>query len=245
MCLLIVLVASDPAWPLIVGSNRDEVRERQASPPGLWLGERRRVLAPRDRRAGGTWIGINDRGLFAGLTNLGAHVVPDPPTSRGRITHLALDSDDLENAVGAVTRAVTAEPYSGFQLVLSDGDSLVILEHEHRQLVRRDIETGYAVVGNRHRHGELALPGLPLALEPGLDVGTRLARLRTILLDPGEHDGHKVLKTGGAYGTVSSSLIARRAESVRGLVWRYAAGPPDEAPYRDYGNLSRRLLDES
>ena len=29
----------------------------------------------------------------------------------------------------------------------------------------------------------------------------------------------------------------------RALVWRYAAGAPDEVEYRNYGNLARRLTD--
>jgi hypothetical protein len=64
-----------------------------------------------------------------------------------------------------------------------------------------------------------------------------------LLLDAGDHGGHRVLKKGGSYGTVSSSLIAVPSADLRALVWRYAAGSPDEAPYRSYGNLARRLVD--
>jgi len=42
---------------------------------------------------------------------------------------------------------------------------------------------------------------------------------------------------------VSSSLIAIPRGDLRELVWRYAAGAPDEVPYRNYGNLARRLVE--
>src|SRR5688500_17186994 len=98
MCLLIVLLGVDPEFPLLVASNRDERRERRAAPPGLWVGERRRVLSPRDRRAGGTWLGVNDRGMVAGITNVHGAPRLELPTTRGALPHLALDQDDLEAA---------------------------------------------------------------------------------------------------------------------------------------------------
>ena len=243
MCLLIVLAGVDADWPLVVASNRDEARDRPASPPGLYVGARHRILSPRDRRAGGTWIGVNDAGLFAGLTNLGSPLPAPLATTRGDLPHVALDADDLDGAVENVEHRVAAAPHAGFQIVLSDGTGIVVLEHEGGQTVRRDVSGRVAVVGNEHRLGELELPDLPAALEPGLALEERLARLRVVLLDTGERAGHRVLKKGGAYGTVSSSLIAIPRGDLRGLVWRYSAGSPDEAPYRNYGNLSRRLTE--
>ena len=70
MCLLILFRDVDPNFPLLVASNRDEHRERRASPPGLFVGRRHRMLSPRDRRAGGTWMAVSDTGGFAALTNL-------------------------------------------------------------------------------------------------------------------------------------------------------------------------------
>ena len=86
--------------------------------------------------------------------------------------------------------------------------------------------------------------GLTAVLEPGLEVEQRLQALQPILRDQGEQSGHRVLKTGGDYGTVSSSLIAVPAAGPRSLIWRYAPGPPHETEYRNYGNLGRRLAGE-
>ena len=45
------------------------------------------------------------------------------------------------------------------------------------------------------------------------------------------------IATDQGYGTVSSSLIALPApeHAERGTVWRFAAGPPSEAPFETVG----------
>jgi len=52
MCLLILIRRPAAEYPLVVASNRDEARNRQTAPPGLYVGERKRMLSPRDRVAG-------------------------------------------------------------------------------------------------------------------------------------------------------------------------------------------------
>lgn len=240
MCLLIVLTGCDGEQPLLVAANRDEDRTRLASPPGLFVGARHRMLSPRDRRAGGTWLAVADHGLFAGLTNVaGTPPIAGAP-SRGHLPHLALDEDDLDAAEAAVRAAVAARAHAAFQLVLADARAIRVLRHEGG-VFERTVASDVVVVSNEHRVGTLALPGLEAVRRSGLDAQQRLERLAPLLLDEGSVSGHRILKTGGAYGTVSSSLIAVGADP-RGLVWRYAAGAPDAVAYREYGNLGRRLL---
>lgn len=241
MCLLIVLAGFDDDYPILVAGNRDELRDRPASPPGLFMGERRRLLSPRDGRAGGTWMAVNDAGLFAGLTNLsGGHERADAPT-RGLLPHLALDADDLVGAVDAVVREVESSSYNGFQLVVSDGQEIAVLVHDG-ETTREERPGAVAVLSNEHRLGDLELSALQGALVPDLGFERRLEVLRPILCDRGDVSGHRILKKGGDYGTVSSCLIAVHRDDPEALVWRYAPGPPDETEYRNYGNLGRRLV---
>lgn len=241
MCSLIVLRGLDAEYPVLVAANRDEVRSRKASPPGLYVGERRRMLCPRDRRAGGTWLGVGDQGMLAGLTNLRDGPTPAGAPTRGRLPLLALDQDDVATAVERVREEVAARAYAGFQLVLADAEHLVVLVHAGGRLERVDLDD-VCVVSNEHRPGELWLEGLEAARAPGLDVPERLERLRPLLLDRGGEGRHPVLKKGEHYGTVSSSLVAVPAADPTRLVWLYANGPPDEVGYRNYGNLGKRLL---
>ncbi len=245
MCLLITLAGLDPAHPVVVASNRDERRDRPAMPPGLWVGERHRALSPRDKRAGGTWLAVGDNGLFAGLTNLAGVPVRDDARSRGDLPHLAVDSGSVDAAVEVVRAAVGRDPFNGFQLLVTDGARVRVLAHAEGRIDEASFGAGSVVViSNEHRVGALAIPGLDAAAEPGLDLEERFARLAPLLLDQGERSGHRILKDGGEYGTVSSSLVGvPTAGLMRGLVWRYAAGQPDQVPYRNYGNLARRLFE--
>jgi uncharacterized protein with NRDE domain len=241
MCILIVLAGFDVGHPLLVAGNRDERRDRPASPPGIWVGAHRRVLSPRDRRAGGTWLAIDDCGRIAGITNIaGIPPVPDGP-SRGLLPHLALDQPDLEAGVDAVVRAVRQGPHSPFQLVLADRRQCVVVRLDGRGLSVVPWTERVLVVTNEHGPGELQPRGLPAVLAAGLPLARRVELLEAVLRDRGGGGHHAICKHGEHYGTVSSSVVAVPAADPAELVWRYAPGPPDSTAYRNYGNLGVRL----
>lgn len=244
MCSLIVLRGFHADHPLVIAANRDERTDRPAAPPGLWIGTRRRVLSPRDRLAGGTWIAVDDRGRFAGITNLRGVPAPDGAPSRGHLPHLALDQPDLDAALAAVCARVAAQPHAGFQLVLADAARVVVLRHDGGHLERVEWMDRVLTISNEHGPGQLRLRRLPTALRTGLDLDQRLDALADVLRDPGDDAHHAVLKRGSGYGTRSSSLIAVPAADPAALRWRYAPGPPDSTAYRNYGNLGRRLLSD-
>ena len=242
MCILIVLRGFHASHPLLVAGNRDERVDRPSSPPGLWVGARRRVLSPRDRLGGGSWLAVDERGAFAGITNVaGVPVVPDAP-SRGHLVHLALDQRDLDDGAAAVTERVREHAHSAFQLVLGDARRLIVLRHARGELVRSEWTEPVLVLTNEHAPGRLFPRGLGAAVAGGLDLERRLAALTAVLRDRGGNGHHAICKSGEAYGTVSSSLLALPETGPERLVWRYAAGPPDVTPYRNYGNLGIRLL---
>jgi len=242
MCILILLRGFHQDHPIVVGANRDERTDRKASPPGLWVGAHSRVLSPRDREASGTWLAVDARGRFAGITNIvGVARVPDAP-SRGHLPHLALEQRDLDAAVEAVVAFVREHPHSGFQLVLCDGTRTVVLRQARGSLRVVEWTDPVLVVTNEHAPGELKLRGLPGVLAPMQEVERRLDALQPLLADRGGEGRHAVCKRGDGYGTVSSSLIAVPAHDPLALLWRYAPGPPDVTPYRNYGNLGRMLL---
>lgn len=70
MCTLIVLHRCVPDRPLVVAANRDEFLDRPAEGPALRSSRTGPIVAPLDLEAGGTWVGVSARGVFAGLTNL-------------------------------------------------------------------------------------------------------------------------------------------------------------------------------
>ncbi|MEE8556561.1 MAG: NRDE family protein, partial [Myxococcota bacterium] len=99
MCTLIVLDRVVPRVPLVVASNRDEYLSRPAAPPALVRAEGPEGIprvAPQDLEAGGTWMGVNARGLFVGLTNRPSTRRDRNRRSRGKLVMDALGYEDAE-----------------------------------------------------------------------------------------------------------------------------------------------------
>ncbi len=243
MCLLLVLRGRFASHPVLVAGNRDERTDRKASPPGLWVGQRQRMISPRDREKGGTWLCVGRNGMFAGLTNWSRTPPPPDAATRGELPHLAVDAGSVADAQRAVLEFTRSRALGGFQLVLADADRMVVIRHADGRLESVECEREFALLTNEHGPGELSLPGLDAALAPRATPQEQLEAMRPLLLLRGANGEHAVLKKGPGYGTVSSSLIAAHRDDPLQLVWRFASGPPDEAPYQNYGNLARRLVE--
>ena len=68
MCLLAVQYRLVPESPILVAANREEYFDRSSLAPSIQSGKPR-VLCGIDQKAGGTWLGVNQNGLFVGLCN--------------------------------------------------------------------------------------------------------------------------------------------------------------------------------
>ncbi|HEX9023890.1 MAG TPA: NRDE family protein [Geobacteraceae bacterium] len=68
MCLILLAVNTHPMYRLIVAANRDEFYERPTAPAAFW-GDAPDLMAGRDLRSGGTWLGVTRTGRIAAITN--------------------------------------------------------------------------------------------------------------------------------------------------------------------------------
>ncbi len=68
MCTLAIYFKVFPGYPVVVAANRDEYLAREALPPTT-LSDEPHIVGGKDLRASGTWLGINEHGLAAGLLN--------------------------------------------------------------------------------------------------------------------------------------------------------------------------------
>jgi uncharacterized protein with NRDE domain len=95
MCVLALAWQAHPRWQLIVAGNRDEYHERPAAPLARW-DDHGHLLAGRDLRSGGTWLGVSDEGRFTVVTNLRGHgdPAPDRPSRGALVTDLLTASGD-------------------------------------------------------------------------------------------------------------------------------------------------------
>ncbi len=155
-----------PGFPVLVAANRDEARDRPSEPPRIWPGG---FLAPRDVRAGGTWIGLNRSGVFAGITNRSREPRDPERPSRGHLVLEALGAPSARAAAARVARLGFASPQNPCNLLIADAeDAFLLIGGE--TMTDRTLAPGTHVLTNEHELGELALGDLtpPQAIDAAL-----------------------------------------------------------------------------
>ncbi len=245
MCTVVIGWRVFPGTPIVVAANRDERLDRESSPPSVRPGEPK-VLAPRDEMAGGTWMGVNEAGVFVGLTNRWVDAALPAERSRGRLVDEVLRAPSATVGAEMVEDAVTRDSYDGFNVIVADAEWATLLEYDG-SIHQREFEEGVHVLVNTGADGDYELPTHrsdiadaqgergdrvreELLPEPGEEPGEWLDRGKQVL---GDHD-FGVCIHGDGYGTVSTSLIAIDADG--SIEYRYADGPPCRTGARPVDN---------
>ena len=238
MCTLVLAWQAVADAPIIVAANRDEATDRPSEPPGLYRTEPK-AIAPRDARAGGTWIGYNEAGLFVGITNRWVDRAGE--RSRGQLVADCLGCEAAGAAVDTVDHAVAADSYAGFNLVVADADRAALLEWDG-ELGVTEFEPGVHVVVNVGADGASFEP--PERPEIGRQQAVNATGVRSVLsVDEGapptaavwreqaaavlgDHE-YGVCVHGDGFGTRSASLLELGGEAAAGVgsYW-FADGPP-------------------
>ena len=68
MCLILLAYQPNEYHRLVVAANRDEFYGRPSASATFWS-DAPNLLAGRDLEAGGTWLGVDEKGRFAAVTN--------------------------------------------------------------------------------------------------------------------------------------------------------------------------------
>jgi uncharacterized protein with NRDE domain len=241
VCTLAVAFQADARWPLVVAANRDERRER---PSEDWAVRERpgvpRRLSPRDLVGGGTWIGLNARGVFSGITNF--HVPGtsgrDPSRrSRGELVSLALESRSAEEARRSLG-GLGAALYNPFHLLVADAESAFLWWYDGETAAFEALGSGLHVVTEnspfgRCPRGEWLKRNWPLA--------PSAARLRDLLTVHGQEPfSGTCIHLDPAYGTRSAAVL-RLARSLEVSELFTAGGPPCVTPLEDRSGLLASL----
>jgi len=245
MCTLVVRHRLEADDPVLVAANRDESFQRPSEPPSIVEEGPFRVLAPRDSRAGGTWLGLNEEGVFAGLTNrFGGPANPDR-RSRGEIVFHALEVPAAAEGAAAVAE-LEATDYNAFHLLVVDSTGMFAVVGDGGRSTVTPVETELAVVTERS-FGAADNPRkrrLRRRLQTDLDTdGLDLEMLGGYLTDcSGGIDAVCVNLEETDYGTRSSTLIRFGGGDVE---FRHAEGAPCDVEYEDLSDLARDVLGDS
>lgn len=145
MCLILFAYQTHPGYKLVLAANRDEFYVRPTAQAGFW-DDAPNVLAGRDLKAGGTWLGVTKAGRFAAVTNYRERKTGNPvSTSRGKLV-----SGYLAGTLppDAYLQEVAAEGhlYRGFNLIAGDPDALGY--YSNREGRMRPLEPGIYGLSN-------------------------------------------------------------------------------------------------
>jgi len=247
MCTMVVLIRPGHKWPLLLAANRDEMIGRPWRPPARHWPDRPEVVAGLDELAHGSWLGLNDHGVVAGILNRFGTLGPSPnQRSRGELVLEALDHADAEAAAEALAH-LDPRAYRPFNLIIADNRHGFWLRHADasgRQPVSMHrLKSGLAMIAagdlddvetprlNRYRPRFVAAP-VP---EPDRGEWSAWEALLTET-ETTPHDGPSGAMrfvTDRGFATVSSALIALPAMSGPGVkpVFRFRSWQPQESAW--------------
>lgn len=123
MCLILLAFKSHPVYKLILAGNRDEYYVRPTAPAAFWE-EAPRLLAGRDLRGGGTWLGITTKGRIGAVTNYRdpSSNKTDAPSRGTLVSNFLLENHEASDYLEDLKKR--ASDYSGFNLLIGDQDKL-------------------------------------------------------------------------------------------------------------------------
>ncbi len=261
MCLILFTYKAHPNYFLVLAANRDEFYARPTLGADFWE-DAPHILAGRDLKAGGTWLGVDRFGRFAAVSNY-----RDPGSnktnalSRGHLVSNFLrgqqtPADYVDNL------RLRGQEYNGFNLLV--GDRSELWYYSNRINTGRLLEPGVHGASNhlldtpwpkvqrgKKRLGELLAQNSTVDPEaileilsdctiaddadlPDTGVGLTMERMLSPIFIVSPH-----------YGTRSSSvLLIDRDEQVTFVERSFDARPP-QTIYYQFKIASERLGDPS
>jgi hypothetical protein len=244
MSLLAIVYHLVPEAPILVAYNREEPFDQVCPVPAIQSGKPR-VLASMDQHTGGTYLGMNQNGMFVSVIRRRKTNVPASPKSRGVLAREMLKCNSARQAVDLALEELHSNQYGGANFVVADPDSGWVI-HSGNDTNVSELEPGLCIVGEhdvddpRDDRGNMARRLLTLQT---LDSPVKFLAIASKVLARTPTDPHRpsmVVRKPG-YGTVSSTLISLGTKP-RDAIYQYANGSPDQAKFEDFSPMLRDIL---
>jgi len=145
MCLILFSYQLHTDYRLILTANRDEFYKRPTAPLDYWS-DYPEVLAGRDLKGNGTWLGITRTGRFAAITNYREPALhKEKAPSRGiLIGDFLTGNASPERYLKSVSKKSKA--YNGFNLIAGDRSGLYY--YSNRATRVRQLQPGLYGISN-------------------------------------------------------------------------------------------------
>ena len=244
MCILAIQYNLVPDSPILVAANREEYYDRLAVSPSIQSGKPR-ILCGIDQQAGGTWLGVNQNGMFVAASNRAKTIPSVAPRSRGVLCRDLMRCGSARQAVDQAMDELSTEKYDGVNYIIADGESAWVV-HGGDELNAVELEEGLSVIANgdvnepRDERVQLAFRLLTLQT---LDSPVKfLAVASKVFARPPAPLGRpSMIVRGRDRGTVSSTLLSLGIKP-RDAIYQFANGSPDQAKYEDFSPMLRDIL---
>jgi uncharacterized protein with NRDE domain len=140
MCLILFSYKHHPKYRLVLAANRDEYYDRPAAPMQFWK-DHPDVLAGRDLKSMGTWMGITRSGRLAAITNYRdpATTIPKAPSRGHLISQFLIGEASPAKYLEAVKK--DARKYNGFNLLVGDTRDLAYYSNRQNKVIHLESNT--------------------------------------------------------------------------------------------------------
>ena len=244
MCILAIQYKTVRGAPILLAYNREERFDRPAQAPKIQSGKPRAICGI-DRKAGGTWLGVNQHGLLVVVANRMKANVPAEPRSRGLLCRELLSMPNARKAVGHAVSELVTGAYAGVDFLCVDAQFGAVV-HGGNHVDTEELTPGLHTLSNsglndpRDERQEFIRRQLTLQKIESSVTFLAMAS-RAFARKPDAWGRRGVVITGGEHGTVSSALISL-PRKIQNAVFQYTGGPPCDMKYDDYSALLRQVL---
>ncbi len=235
MCSIILIKNSNN---LIIATNRDELLDRPSEGHKIRKEGLLKNFSPQDSFKGGTWLGLNEKGLFVGITN---RFTPSPNkslTSRGAITKKALEASSPSEALKKLS-FFKAKDFNPFHLLITNRSETQILWNDGEKFTQfQMLDQCFILTESSFGAGEnkrLSFIKNQIETLSANDDCNPFKKLLSMKADP-SFEGPLVHIPEKNYGTRSSFVIKLTPE-VESSEFYYSDVPPDQNKWIDFKEI--------
>ena len=247
MCTLAILYRVARRTPILLAANREERFDRPTQYPKIQPGSPR-VVCGIDRQAGGTWLGVNQYGLFFTMTNRPKRVcAAGAAVARTAVPRIARSPPRPRRRPARGQGVGLRGGYAGANYLCAD-DQYAAVVHGGDRMEVVELTPGLHVISQRRRGRPTATSGTQF-LRRMLDAaharfgGDVPGRGQPGLL--AEAGRRRASRRGAHRRRVRHGLVrrcSRLPRKIQQAIYQYAPGPPCDSPYDDLSALLRQVL---
>jgi len=253
MCTLIILYGFLKGFPILAVHNRYAPVGSVEEPPRVSKG-RFRVYHPLDSHSRGTWIGFNEKGLFAAVTDQHTNGTSETCRSRGLLLLDFLTSFPKASEALNYLKRELAKGYRRGNFILADSEEAYHILHDEKLEVK-PLNHGVYVFTNLTVKDWVKMEKIPEDLLISIEMRRRRAleitsklkptdlnqlieELKLIASDHGSELGRSsICYHNGVGWYMLSSTIMAVADNSRDSKILYCRGNPCEDQFIDYSHI--------